>query len=1071
MKIVRKKISLEQFKSRMPSIIPAYDNEGVEHHFTHLIDLDSEPIVNYGMLPFDVQVDSGDALNLGKYSGKLYSFRELVNIYHELDKAYEVKITDECVSSTTLSNEDKNMYEWLTMKCFPFFIIKNELSNNIDIKSILNVWGTNKLSIQEVCVWYSTMKGWKEDYVSALEKNPIVKDKIICCNYEEYVKRGGDSMLTALRHWYNGKVKPVLCNIKDYGHDFKYEVKETDTHVTVKVLKETSEGTIVSSHTFQIFEPRVRIFGNNRYIKYGEIDINGLVKNTQNIEIIDGILTIPCLNVSNISTLIISEPSFSIPILLTNNISNLGEMTSICEPWESGYEYNAHIKNQDDIDYSGGVMVYYNNDNWILESYQNAGYIYSTKYKEVYFGSEEGMTDNEFINYSENENGDLNTGDSRQWKRYFDFLPKKEDLNIRYYAYKDNKLILNPTLLSMSNECEINTNNERGFCLKYNSICELFVCKYITLNNLHYQIFYVFEEFNPYILIDNNKVWVHFNEEKTFVTIKNKYFCSNIKENIPLQEGECFLYKNKLYEKNDDDFIDGYCIIDDKKIYFKKEGVNKLKEFSFENNTILGLYVTLNDFGKIDDNLNEVIRYSTFKENNKWHLKYVGEIKAYSAQIVNGKTTSRLNELRDEVNIASDNLGNKFEGLMPYKNIRIAGIEEEHMIHIVNPSPNDWLCLPYIPKYTTFLNEIEDREDYTLYWGNMIDTITFTYDEIDSNGEFRKVEETVSGNTELKIKEIFLREKVVEKSIFNLAMNVTYYFGTLIKGMKNENGQIIMYSLFQQEEENSDFYGVKYNESLSLTHQQCLYYYDEMNTCILNYFSLQQEKTNYYNESYDVIVPNTPMSYFCFIIKPFDLQYGFIDYSQENPTFYKVNELSETIKMQTRNGIKECPIEFKGSKKGFTFLLKDNDVMYQEYIYYCLINNKKYYAQYSNGKFIIKFNDLNVYQTNGMINNFKNDGLSDNIYCMIPIKLYLVHSHGTFDEHFDYTNNMSLSPLIFNEKKLGYATLENVKENIYIDRGTVRAMDFHLRLLEAKSLESLEQIGNGFFKMKSNNDF
>jgi hypothetical protein len=66
---------------------------------------------------------------------------------------------------------------------------------------------------------------------------------------------------------------------------------------------------------------------------------------------------------------------------------------------------------------------------------------------------------------------------------------------------------------------------------------------------------------------------------------------------------------------------------------------------------------------------------------------------------------------------------------------------------------------------------------------------------------------------------------------------------------------------------------------------------------------------------------------------------------------------------------------------------------------------------------------------------------------------------------------MSLSPLIFNEKKLGYATLENVKENIYIDRGTVRAMDFHLRLLEAKSLESLEQIGNGFFKMKSNNDF
>ena len=31
-------------------------------------------------------------------------------------------------------------------------------------------------------------------------------------------------------------------------------------------------------------------------------------------------------------------------------------------------------------------------------------------------------------------------------------------------------------------------------------------------------------------------------------------------------------------------------------------------------------------------------------------------------------------------------------------------------------------------------------------------------------------------------------------------------------------------------------------------------------------------------------------------------------------------------------------------------------------------------------------------------------------------------------------------------------------------------MDYHLRLLEVKSLESLEQIGNGFFKFNSNNE-
>jgi hypothetical protein len=69
---------------------------------------------------------------------------------------------------------------------------------------------------------------------------------------------------------------------------------------------------------------------------------------------------------------------------------------------------------------------------------------------------------------------------------------------------------------------------------------------------------------------------------------------------------------------------------------------------------------------------------------------------------------------------------------------------------------------------------------------------------------------------------------------------------------------------------------------------------------------------------------------------------------------------------------------------------------------------------------------------------------------------------------------MSLSPCIFNENKLGFASPEKSINDIYrgegLNRGTVRALDFHLRLLESKSLESLEQIGNGFFTIKSNNE-
>lgn len=63
---------------------------------------------------------------------------------------------------------------------------------------------------------------------------------------------------------------------------------------------------------------------------------------------------------------------------------------------------------------------------------------------------------------------------------------------------------------------------------------------------------------------------------------------------------------------------------------------------------------------------------------------------------------------------------------------------------------------------------------------------------------------------------------------------------------------------------------------------------------------------------------------------------------------------------------------------------------------------------------------------------------------------------------------MSLCPLIMKENYLGFSDLEKIQSDIYIDRGTTRAIDFHLRLMEAKSLESLEQIGNGFFTINNN---
>ena len=68
---------------------------------------------------------------------------------------------------------------------------------------------------------------------------------------------------------------------------------------------------------------------------------------------------------------------------------------------------------------------------------------------------------------------------------------------------------------------------------------------------------------------------------------------------------------------------------------------------------------------------------------------------------------------------------------------------------------------------------------------------------------------------------------------------------------------------------------------------------------------------------------------------------------------------------------------------------------------------------------------------------------------------------------FDNDNYVNF-PLIREEYKLGSSSHEKIESDIYINRGTARAIDNHIKLMEVRSLESLEQYGNGYFKIIKN---
>ena len=62
-------------------------------------------------------------------------------------------------------------------------------------------------------------------------------------------------------------------------------------------------------------------------------------------------------------------------------------------------------------------------------------------------------------------------------------------------------------------------------------------------------------------------------------------------------------------------------------------------------------------------------------------------------------------------------------------------------------------------------------------------------------------------------------------------------------------------------------------------------------------------------------------------------------------------------------------------------------------------------------------------------------------------------------------DGMIAAPVFREEYKFGSSSLENIESNIYIDRGFSASYEKHLKLLDVKSMEALENMGNGFYNI------
>lgn len=85
--------------------------------------------------------------------------------------------------------------------------------------------------------------------------------------------------------------------------------------------------------------------------------------------------------------------------------------------------------------------------------------------------------------------------------------------------------------------------------------------------------------------------------------------------------------------------------------------------------------------------------------------------------------------------------------------------------------------------------------------------------------------------------------------------------------------------------------------------------------------------------------------------------------------------------------------------------------------------------------------------------------LIDNKTVAIPLTTYRYIGEGLNE------TNVSLSALTKEEYLFGIISPPEVQNDVFIDRGAISVLDLHLKLSEIKTIASLEEYGNGFYKL------
>lgn len=782
-----------------------------------------------------------------------------------------------------------------------------------------------------------------------------------------------------------------------------------------------------------------------------------------------------------------ADASITIPIFIGNTIDDLGEMSNMAEEWEPGVDYGNTL-----VDNIGAVVSYLDND-WMIISSGKTGTKYNDTYKEMHFGNLEWddgtCLDGEYIWGDEDKHWTRRI--DKYYKNNAEFILSGETSGDTY-AYKDGRYVNSPSNSIMSDTYMIDSNNGDGYCLINDILYPIETINYVQfvsndkfLRKNNGKIYEVYQHDDSYYTIVDGVTYIA--SKKTFTF--NQVPCFYSGNTSEVKDGKFIRYKNGLYQVEGDyvqidtnkkyKTIYGYFTTKNKKRYYVSSGttyeivkpkiteeVGNLKLHSWTSGIDkIEKYYRVYDWEVWDNNplgistSASTLTQGTYKLTSD-KIEICPYYNVYNKDYISGKTESKLSSLRT-YSIAKDDLSNQLPGMFQRENLSGPTISNEKLYNdklvqfgkfpFKKPTKNgEWLDCYYQVGNVSDVEVVSD--DY--YWGNLLHSMEFYYE--DASGA--KLQET----SVLITTETVSNNKVINNG--NIGSGLTYHYSysgvidydfsstTLID--KTLNWLPTTSGITDLLPFVTNVNGVKFDiiGKSGISGETS----GSINTEIESKISGNAKKSGVPISSLDAIK-------ICNILYDIYVVNNGVSANISDTMRCRINyNIGAIFSGETATKYQLCDNKHKGVEYSETL-----DVIPNTCIYYINEMTQLELNYYDLKPKIekVRMNDYGNAQADTRMADFKvqisywksNDETNDTD----------IFSSITDDNtYFDPMNDLTAFPMMRRECCLGFSSMENIKGDIYIDRGVARAFDSHLKMGEVKSFEALENYGNGSFRIE-----